>query len=84
MREQVEAVRQALGPALIAEFSPAVTPVLCFVDAEWSLFARPCQLEGVWIEWSKSLGERLRSPGPLTPEHVQLLARKLATALPAA
>ena len=30
------------------------------------------------------VGERLRAPGPLTPEHVQLLARTLAAALPAA
>src|SRR5918996_1901571 len=69
IRKQVEAVRNALGPAVIAELSPSVTSVLCFVDAEWSLFARPFQLEGVWVEWSKSLGERLRAPGPLTPEY---------------
>lgn len=84
MHKQVEAVRQALGPAVVAEFSTALTPVLCFVDAEWSLFARPFQLDGVWVEWSKSLGERLRTPGTLAPDHVQLLARKLATALLAA
>jgi hypothetical protein len=84
MRKQVDAVRKALGQAVIHEFSPPITPVLCFVDAEWSLFSRPFQLEGVWVEWSKSLGERLRAPGSFAPEHVQLLARKLATALPSA
>jgi hypothetical protein len=61
-----------------------VTPVLCFVDAEWSLFAHPFQLGGVWVEWSKSLGERLRAPGPLGVKQVQTLAQKVSASLPSA
>ena len=39
--------------------------MLCFVDAEWSLFAKPFALDGVWVGWPKALGERLLSDGLL-------------------
>jgi hypothetical protein len=61
-----------------------VKPVLCFVGAEWSLFAKPFVLDGVWIGWAESLGRRLAAPGPLSPEHVRTLAKRVAAALPAA
>jgi hypothetical protein len=82
--KQVDAVRQALGAPVIQEFALTITPVLCFVAAEWSLFARPFQVSGVWIDWSHSLGKRLCAPGPLDGEHVRTLARNVAAALPAA
>jgi hypothetical protein len=84
MSKQVAAVHQALGHATIAEFELEVTPVLCFVDAEWSLFAKPFVLGGVWIGWSQSLGRRLTASGPLSPEHVGTLAKRVAAALPPA
>ena len=84
MAKQVAAIHQALSEATIAEFELEVTPVLCFVDAEWSLFAKPFRLGGVWIEWSESLGRRLTAPGPLSPEHVRTLAKRVAAALPPA
>jgi len=83
MAKQVAAVREALGDATIAEFELDVTPVVCFVAAEWSLFARPSRFDGVWVEWPQSLGRRLAAPGPLSPEHVQTLAKRVAAALPA-
>jgi Nuclease-related domain len=82
MAKQVAAVRQALGEATIAEFELDVTPVVCFVAAEWSLFAKPIRLGSVWVEWPQSLGPRLAAPGPLSPEHVQTLAKRVAAALP--
>jgi hypothetical protein len=84
MAEQVAAVREALGDATIAEFELTVTPVVCFVAAEWSLFAKPFQLGSVWIEWPQSLGRRLGASGPLQAEHVQTLAKRVAAVLPPA
>ncbi|MGD0273930.1 MAG: nuclease-related domain-containing protein [Gaiellaceae bacterium] len=84
MKKQVEAIREAFGQPLLDEFELAITPVLCFVDAEWSLFARPFQLGGVWVEWPKSLSARLRQEGPLQADHVRFLAERLVSALPAA
>jgi hypothetical protein len=83
MTKQVEAVRQVLATTS-HERVVSVTPVLCFVAAEWSLFARPFQIGGVWIEWSKSLGERLCAAGPLDRAQVRALAECVATALPPA
>jgi Nuclease-related domain len=83
MGKQFAAVREALGDATISEFELEVTPVVCFVAAEWTLFAKPFRLGSVWIEWPQSLGRRLAAPGPLSPEHVQTLAKRVAAALPA-
>ena len=84
MAKQIEAIRGALGRPLIEEFELSITPVLCFVDAEWKWFARPFQLGGVWIEWPQSLRERVEQEGPLQGEHVRLLAKRLLSALPTA
>ena len=82
MGNQVTAVRDALGEAMIGEFELEVTPVVCFVESEWTLFAKPIRLGGVWVEWPKSLGARLTAPGPLAAEHVRSLAKRVAAALP--
>ncbi len=84
MAKQVEAIRGALGQPVIEEFELSITPVLCFVDAEWKWFARPFQLDGVWVEWPQSLRERVEQEGPLQGEHVRSLARRLISALPSA
>jgi hypothetical protein len=84
MTKQVEAIRVAIGQPLIEEFGVAIRAGLCFVDAEWSLFARPFTLNGVWIGWPKALGDQLRAAGDLEREHLMLLARKVAAALPPA
>jgi hypothetical protein len=51
MAKQAEAIQVALGQPLIQEFSVEVRAALCFVDAEWSFFAKPFALDGVWIGW---------------------------------
>jgi hypothetical protein len=84
MAKQVEAIRTALGEAVIREFSVNVRPGLCFVAAEWSLFAKPFDLGGVWIGWPKALSASLRAEGELAPEHLAILARRVADALPPA
>ena len=47
MAKQVAATRTALGAAMTLEFKVEVRAALCFVDAEWSLFANPFDLGGV-------------------------------------
>jgi hypothetical protein len=84
MEKQVASIRDAVGQPWLEEFGLSIRPVLCFVAAEWPLLARPFELGGVWIGWAKALRRRLRAPGPLTPEHVRLVAERLAGALPAA
>jgi Nuclease-related domain len=84
MSGQVATVREALGEHTIAEFELEVTPVVCFVAAEWTPFAKPFRLGGVWVEWPQSLGRRLEAPGPLAAEHVRTLAKRVAAALPSA
>ena len=84
MARQVNAIRAALGQPLIEEFEVEIRPALCFVGAEWSLFAKPFMLRDVWIGRPKALGERLRAKGQLAPEHVIALAGRVAAALPPA
>ncbi len=82
--KQVEAIRAALGEGVIREFGVKVRPGLCFVAAEWSLFAKPFDLGGVWIGWPKALSASLRVEGELAPEHLAILTRRVADALPPA
>jgi hypothetical protein len=84
MTKQVEAIRSALGEALAQEFEVDVKAALCFVDAEWSLFAKPFRLEGVWVGWGEPFGHRLLADGPLDGAHLMMLARRVAFALPPA
>ena len=84
MAKQVEAIKSAIGEPVMQEFDVTVKAALCFVDAEWSLFAKPFALNGVWIGWAKALGAHLQAEGALAPEHVRLLARRVAEALPPA
>lgn len=83
MERQADAIRSALEGAGI-EDAVDIRAALCFVDAEWSLFANPFTLEGVWIGWAKALGERLLVDGPLPRDHLMNIARRVAERLPAA
>ncbi|MDP9331965.1 MAG: NERD domain-containing protein [Actinomycetota bacterium] len=74
---QVDAVRAALGGAAVP-----ITAALCFIEAEWKLFAKPFQLKGVWVTWAKKLAEMIAAPGSLTPIDVTRTADRLATELP--
>ena len=75
---QVEAVIRALG----AEQVP-IHPALSFVGAEWPLFfAKPLQLNDVWISWPSKLAELIAGEGPLTPDDIDRIARTLSAAMP--
>jgi hypothetical protein len=82
--KQVEALHAALGQSLSEKLNLTIHPALCFVAAEWSLFSRPFEIDGVWVGWAKALGERLQAPGALEPEQIHAVAERLAAALPSA
>jgi hypothetical protein len=84
MSRQVAAIRAALADERLGGESIEVKAALCFVDAEWSFFAKPFALDGVWIGWAKALGEQLLSDGPIAPSRLVELADRLAGRLPAA
>jgi hypothetical protein len=83
MEKQVAAIQAALADEPGSQ-AIEVKAALCFVDAEWSLFAKPFALDGVWIGWAKALGERLLADGPIAPSRLVELAERLAARLPAA
>jgi hypothetical protein len=74
---QIAAVRVALG-----ELKAPISAVLCFVEADWKLFAKPFQLCGAWVTWPAKLVEMIAAPGALNSDQVQAIARCLADALP--
>lgn len=84
MANQLAAIETAISEPVRQEFNMNVRAALCFVDAEWSLFAEPFALDGVWIGWSKALAARLQAEGELAPEHLRMLAKRVAAALPPA
>jgi hypothetical protein len=76
---QVKAVRAVLAKqgAVVA-----VTPVLCFVEGEWS-HSTPDTYRGVYLEGTRSIKKRVTKPMVLDEAQVERLARTLAEAFPA-
>ena len=79
LARQINCVLEALEDADVP-----IDAALCFVDAEWGFFSKPFRQSGVWITWPKRLCETIAAPGPLSPDHVALIAHRLASALPPA
>ena len=75
---QVAAVQRALGDEPVL-----VQPSLSFVGADWGMFAKPFQLNGVWVGWTARLAEMMVAPGPIDRSGIDRLAQALATRLPA-
>jgi hypothetical protein len=78
MAGQVAVTNAALGGAEIP-----VSPVLCFIDAEWPLLGGPREFRGVLIDDERSLKRRVARTGELDLEAVRDTATVLAHALPA-
>ena len=78
---QVEAVRAALPPEC---GDVSVCKTLCFVDADWSLFASPIELGGAHVLWPRALGKLIRTKGSLNREQISAIERQLARMLPGA
>ena len=79
---QVEAVEQALESADLDPLPP-VTPVLCFIGAEWPLFRPPSSFGGVRLESIRSLRGLLADEQALDGAAIDRTLRVLATTLPA-
>ncbi len=73
---QVDAVRSTLNGDEVP-----IHACLCFVDAEWRLWSKPFELNGVCVTWGKKLAEMIAEPGPLTPKDVTRVAERLAGVL---
>jgi hypothetical protein len=84
MANQVDAIRAAVDDSDTRGLTVEVRAALCFVDAEWTLFAKPFGLDGVWIGWPRAVADRLQADGALTRDQLASLARSVASALPAA
>lgn len=76
--KQVGVVRDVVGDEV------PVHGVLCFVDADWPLIGGSFTTRGVHVVWPKRLVARLEATGPLGPDTLGRVHRKLAEALPSA
>ena len=81
MTWQVDAVAAFLKSIDAGEIP--VTPVLCFVRAEWPVFSPPESFRGVRIEGKRSIKRLVTSGSVLTAEARDLMAAQLARAFPA-
>ena len=82
VHRQVDQVTNALADGPVAGVQ--VRGALCFVDAEFRLFAKPFAVQGVVVTWGKALRERLLLPGPIDPEQAAAVHRHLARSFPPA
>jgi hypothetical protein len=75
---QVAAVQKVLAGRDVPVFA-----ALCFTDAEWRLFAKPFQHDGVWVTWPRKLVELISEPGPLADADILAVAECLMAGMPA-
>ena len=80
--DQAEVVRDVLSPLGFGDVP--VRPVLCFIGAEWGLFASPFKLGHVLVTWPKFLYELLTKNDEVETAAIQDVAHALAAALPVA
>ncbi len=78
---QVDAVLAGLARAGV-DPAPPVTPVLCFLSADWPLFGAPDEFRGVRLEGPRSIKKLVTASSELDPDRIDAVARALATALP--
>jgi len=82
VQKQMKDVRQILSASSVPD--AAVHGALCFVDAEFRLFAKPFEVGGVLVSWGKALRERMVVPGPLDADQCAAIQSHLAASLPPA
>lgn len=78
LHKQLDLVRAALAD----EVDVPVGGYLCFLDADWPLFADPFSVEGVGVVWPRKLVSMLGKPGPLDAERIEDLQWQLHEAFP--
>jgi hypothetical protein len=59
-----------------------INTVLCFVDAEWGLFAKPFEVDGATVVWPRALVDMIRRPGPLSGSDIEVAGGFLSGGLP--
>jgi Nuclease-related domain len=77
--DQAEVVRDAIAPLGFADIP--VRPVLCFVGAEWGLFASPFKHGSVLVTWPKYLYDLLKKEADVETAAIQETARHVAATL---
>jgi hypothetical protein len=77
--DQAEVVRDAVVPLGFADIP--VRPVLCFLGAEWGMFASPFKHGSVLVTWPKFLYELLKKEADVETAAIQETARRLADTL---
>lgn len=88
--KQVALVEDALLSAGLPEGSHRpwgrvpVRGVLCFVDADWPLLARPIATRDALVLWPKKLYREIQAEGPLQPPTITALHHHLARTFPPA
>ena len=70
-------VRRALGGLVVP-----VHAVLCFVDGDWPLWAKPIELRGATVMWPKELERRAKQLGKLDGAAIRDIAARLQHSLP--
>jgi hypothetical protein len=55
--------------------------VCIFVDSDWSLFAKPFELDGVTVAWPKALIKLITEPGPLSSGSISSIGERLSERL---
>jgi hypothetical protein len=76
--KQYDAVRYA-----ITNGNVPIHRVLCFTGSEWPFFAKPFELDGVWVTWPKALIATITHAGG-DGVSVSEISAELAERLPAA
>ena len=70
-------LRRSLGG-----FQIPVHAVLCFVDGDWPLWARPIDIRGATVMWPKELERRAKQLGRVNVHRVVTIADLLEQSLP--
>jgi len=80
--DQAEVIRRVVTSLGFVDIP--VRPVLCFINAEWGLFASSLKHGSVVITWPKVLYELLTEDAEVDTSTIQETARHLADKLPRA
>jgi hypothetical protein len=82
VRKQIEHIAKAMAGSPFA--GAPIHGALCFIEADWSLFAKPFVVDGVLVAWPKAIRQRLEG---VSVEHGcdhRAMHRHLAMAFPPA
>lgn len=82
VRKQIEHVAKALVGSAFA--GTPIHGALCFIEADWSLFAKPFVVDGVLVAWPKAMRQRLEGTPVVHGCDHEAIHRHLAMSFPPA